>query len=106
MRDLATLPPAISLQIDRFFEEPMKIDRKGKLHDITRSSLHRSEALALARLVFDLRPEKSVEIGLAEGGSCVAVSASRRHLQHSKPHIVRDPFQESLTDGAGLIELK
>jgi len=106
MRNLAAIPSDVSLLIDRFFETPMKVDRKGGLHDITRSSLRRSEALALAGLVCNLRPEKSIEIGLAEGGSCVAVSVSRRYLQLSKPHIVLDPFQECLTHGAGLIELK
>jgi predicted O-methyltransferase YrrM len=105
MRNLAAVPSDVSSLIDRFFETPMKVDRKGGLHDITRSSLRRSEALALASLVFDLRPEKSIEIGLAEGGSCVAITASRRHLQLFAPHVVLDPFQESLTQGAGLIEL-
>ena len=106
MRNLAPVPSHVSQLIDHFFETPMKIDRKGELHDIKRSSLRRSEALTLAALVYDLRPEKSIEIGLAEGGSCVAISASRRHLQLFAPHVVLDPFQETLTEEAGLIELK
>src|SRR5207248_3016606 len=86
MRNLAPVPSHVSQLIDHFFETPMKIDRKGELHDIKRSSLRRSEALTLAALVYDLRPEKSIEIGLAEGGSCVAISASRRHLQLFMQH--------------------
>src|SRR5437763_16703627 len=106
MRNLAPVPSHVSQLIDHFFETPMKIDRKGELHDINRSSLRRSEALTLAALVYDLKPEKSIEIGLAEAGSCVAISASRRHLQLFAPHVVLDPFQASLTARAGLIELK
>jgi len=106
MRNLAAVPSNVSGLIDHFFDTPMKVDRKGELHDIGRSSLRRSEALTLAALVYDLRPEKSIEIGIAEGGSCVAISASRRHLQLFASHVVLDPFQETLTEEAGLIELK
>jgi predicted O-methyltransferase YrrM len=106
MPNYSRTPSDIAQLIDRFFELPMKPDRKMEMHDITRSSLRRAEAFALADLVCDLKPEKSLEIGLAEAGSCVAISAARRHFQLPARHIVLDPFQETLTHGAGLIELE
>ncbi len=95
-----------STLISRFFAAPLKPDRDGNLHDIDRSSLRKDEALTLANLVCEFRPEKSLEIGLAEGGSCVAICAARRECGISTLHRVLDPFQETLTGNAGLIELE
>jgi predicted O-methyltransferase YrrM len=103
---LARIPSGVSTFIDRFFDTPMKRDKNGILHDIRRSSLRRDEASVLAALVCDLKPERSLEIGLAEGGSCVAIVASRRYHNLFTPHIVLDPFQETHAGGSGLIELQ
>ncbi|HWY51300.1 MAG TPA: class I SAM-dependent methyltransferase [Chthoniobacterales bacterium] len=84
----------------------MKIDRNGQVHNIDRSSLRHDEALMLASLTCHLRPKRSLEIGLAEGGSCVAICAARRDCGILEPHLVLDPFQETLTGGAGLLELE
>ena len=100
------VPATVSVLIDRFFAKPLKLDRNGQAHDIDRSSLQRDEALMLASLICSLRPKKSLEIGLAEGGSCVAICAARRDCGISEPHLALDPFQETLTGGAGLLELE
>jgi hypothetical protein len=105
-RDEEALPQPISRLLDGFFAAPLKGDRTGKLHDIRRSSLQRIEAAALARLVCELQPQNSLEIGLAEGGSCVAIVGARRHCRIGIPHIVLDPFQETLSGGTGLLELE
>src|ERR1039457_6003913 len=100
------VPLTVSVLIDRFFANPLKLDRNGQLHDIDRSSLRRDEALVLASFVHRLRPEKSLEIGLAEGGSCVAICGARRDCGIKERHIALDPFQETLTGGADLLELE
>jgi hypothetical protein len=100
------LPPTISAALDGFFDSPVKRDRNGELHDIRRSSLHRDEAVALAILVLELQPQNSLEIGLAEAGSCVAITAARTYCDIEKPHVALDPFQESLSGAAGLLELE
>jgi predicted O-methyltransferase YrrM len=106
MLRLPSLPASVSRLIHSFFDHPLKPDRQKRLHDIRLSSLRRSEAVTLARLVCAIRPEQCLEIGLAEGGSCVAISASRRECGLSASHTVLDPFQESLSGGAGLLELE
>jgi predicted O-methyltransferase YrrM len=100
------VPATVSDLIDQFFANPLKLDRNGEPHDIDRSSLRRDEAVVLTSLVHSLRPEKSLEIGLAEGGSCVAICAARRDCGIPERHIALDPFQETLTGGAGLLELE
>jgi predicted O-methyltransferase YrrM len=105
-RDLTTVPAEILDCVDNFFATPLKRDRNGELHDIRRSSLRRNEALALALLVCEVKPEQCLEIGLAEAGSCVVISASRRYCGLATPHIVLDPFQQTLTASAGLLELE
>ena len=87
-------PSEIIDLIDRFFAAPLKVDQNGERHDIDLSSLRRVEAVTLAALVRQLRPEKSLEIGLAEGVSCVAICAARRQSGLVTPHIALDPFQE------------
>ena len=100
------VPETVSALIDRFFATPLKLDRNGQTHDIDRSSLRRDEALMLASLICDLRPTISLEIGLAEGGSCVAICSARRDCGILEPHLALDPYQETRTGGAGLLELE
>ncbi len=105
MVDLPALPKTVAEIIGDFFASPIKRDRIGSGHDIRSSSLRQVEAEALARLVLALRPERSLEIGLAEGGSCVAITAARSALGLEHKHLALDPYQEKLTAGAGLLEL-
>jgi len=105
MRSSIEIPRRVAEYIERFFAEPLKRDRHGQAHDISRSSLRYTEALILAALVRQERPIRSLEIGLADGGSCVAIAAARQELGLREPHVALDPFQETLTGGAGLLEL-
>src|SRR5438874_4930399 len=105
-KKIPEVPVEVSDLINQFFDVPIKRDRVGGLHDIERSSLRRSEALVLASLVCTLKPQNCIELGFAEGGSCTAISAARRYYKIASRHIVLDPFQETLTKGAGLLEIE
>jgi predicted O-methyltransferase YrrM len=105
-KQIPEIPVEVSDLINRFFDAPLKRDRVGGLHDIERSSLRRSEALVLASLVCILKPQNCLELGFAEGGSCTAIGAARRYYKLASRHIVLDPFQETHTKGAGLLEIE
>lgn len=56
--------------------------------------------LTLYSLMLDYKPQKTLEVGLAFGASCLALAAAHRELNHSplKQHIAIDPFQSGAWD--------
>jgi hypothetical protein len=51
-----------------------------------------------------LNPERTLEVGLSFGGSCLALTATHRDLQHlpRRQHIALDPFQSTVWDDCGI----
>jgi cephalosporin hydroxylase len=62
----------------------------------------------IRNLMLELKPEQTIEIGLAFGGSCLTFAATHRDLNRepSKQHTAIDPFQESQWDGVGEVLLE
>lgn len=91
--------------IRRFYAEPVKAGRDGREFALGPTSVTESEAVVLAQLAERFGREGSVEIGLALGGSAVAIAAARRHAGYERPHVVLDPFQGTIGNvGLGEVE--
>ena len=82
--------------------------RSGKLHDVASlSSIN--NLLTIRNLLFALRPNRTLEIGLRSGGSALVFTQSHRDLGHapSQQHTAVDPFQRShWIDETGLIAVE
>ena len=103
---LSTLPREINQAIEKFYEQPIKLDIKEQPHDIRLTSLTKSEATILAQLVCAFTPERSLEIGMAAAGSCVAIATARKSLGLSAKHVALDPYQETDAGSLGLCEIQ
>lgn len=64
--------------------------------------------MTLRSLILNIKPSRTIEIGLSFGGSCLVFLASHRDIGHlpEKQHIAIDPFQKSVWDDAGLMHVK
>lgn len=81
--------------------------RSGKL--LTGASLSTPNNLAVLRsLLLARRPERTLEVGLALGGSALVFAATHRDLGRSPTgqHVAIDPHQESVWDAAGLAAIE
>jgi predicted O-methyltransferase YrrM len=83
-----TLPPLL----EEAFASSKVFDQNGELVSLD-SNVSREEALALNLSVRELKPEKSIEIGLAKGVSTLAILGAI-DANGSGRHIVCDPFQD------------
>jgi hypothetical protein len=90
--------------LDALLRAQRVVGRTGKefpnLHALsTRNNLH-----TLRNLMLALNPERTLEVGLSFGGSCLALTATHRDLQHPPPrqHIALDPFQSTVWDDCGI----
>jgi cephalosporin hydroxylase len=79
--------------------------RTGKVFDGMAALSSVNNLAMLRNLCLDLKPQRTLEIGLSFGGSCLTFTASHRDLGHdpARQHIALDPFQTSVWDDSGLI---
>jgi predicted O-methyltransferase YrrM len=69
------------------------------------SNVSREEAMRLYNLIRTLDPEVTVEIGLAQGISTLAIAQALLRNGSGGRHYVVDPFQHTDWDGVGLASL-
>lgn len=64
--------------------------------------------IAIERLFDALRPERTLEIGLAHGGSALTFAAAHQRAGHDRRerHTAIDPFQRDWSDEVGLCNLE
>jgi predicted O-methyltransferase YrrM len=67
--------------------------------------IHRDEVELVARIVDELDPATSLEVGLGYGFSALAICSSGRRATSERRHIVMDPHQSSYWGGNGLENL-
>ena len=53
------------------------------------------EALTLARIVWTLKPARTLEVGLAHAGSAAAIALTKNRLGLHEPHLALDPYQKT-----------
>ena len=80
------------------------IGRSGRRFGTLGALSTQNNLWALHRLGMELRPERTLEIGLAFGGSGLVFTAAHRDLGHSpaKQHVALDPFQATVWDDCGV----
>src|SRR5205807_2029661 len=64
--------------------------------------------MAISRLMQELRPGRTLEVGLAMGGSALVFCAchQRAGVDPTRQHVAIDPFQNSDLDGCGLMSVE
>ena len=99
------IPALIRHHIDDFYSYTLKSDSKGDVR-YRGGSPRKQECELLARLVLQLRPERTLDWGLGDGAVCMVIVLARRELGISGRHFSLDPFQHSGFKDAGLIQLQ
>jgi predicted O-methyltransferase YrrM len=64
--------------------------------------MDRAEGALLQRMIAEVRPTTTLEIGMAYGVSSLFICEALSHLQHRATHIVMDPFQGQMWRNIGL----
>lgn len=84
------------------------VGRTGKSFDGLGALSSVNNLLTLRRMMLDLKPERTLEVGLSVGGSCLIFAVSHRDLRRapSGQHYALDPFQSSVWDDAGLVAIE
>src|SRR5437016_221917 len=74
------------------------IGRSGKIFENIGSLSSLNNLIMLRRLMMDLKPKRTLEVGLSFGGSCLVFTASHRDLgcDAARQHVALDPFQSTV----------
>jgi Methyltransferase domain len=99
------IPASIQHHIDDFYSSTLKGDCEGVVRHVE-GSPRKQECELLARLVLQLKPQKTLDWGLGHGAVCIVIVLARRELGISGQHISLDPFQHSWIKDVGLIQLR
>jgi predicted O-methyltransferase YrrM len=94
---LAELDETVAATIKSYYAEPIKIAVDGRRFHLAVTSVRESEALVLARLATTFGRDGTLEIGLALGGSAVAIAAAAQSMGYA-PHVVLDPYSSRISD--------
>lgn len=82
--------------------------KTGKVFDGLDALSTSSNLLTLRSLMLDLKPKRTLEIGLSFGGSALVFGATHRDLGRASTgqHVALDPFQATVWDSSGLIAVE
>ena len=81
--------------------ERQTLEKLGALS--TSNNLH-----VLRQLMLQNKPQRTLEIGLSYGGSCLLIAATHREKsgQALRQHMALDPFQKEVWDDSGLLAVE
>ncbi|HEY6329613.1 MAG TPA: class I SAM-dependent methyltransferase [Blastocatellia bacterium] len=84
------------------------VGRSGKTFEGLGALSSPNNLLTLRNLCLDLRPARSMEIGLSFGGSCLAITSTLREMgvTPSRQHLALDPYQKQVWDDTGLMAVE
>ena len=93
--------------INSLYAAPFLIGRSGK-NVATGSLSSRNNLRVLAGLLAVVRPERSLEVGLALGASALTFAEFQRSTKAAPTaqHVAIDPFQDTVWDDCGLLALE
>jgi predicted O-methyltransferase YrrM len=79
--------------------------RTGKKFEGLAALSSRNNLVVLRNLCLELKPKRTLEIGLSFGGSCLVFTSTHRDLGHApeRQHVALDPFQVTVWDDCGLL---
>lgn len=99
-RECPRLPPAYIREVLKLSGEPAR-----RVGEIT-GGIHEDEAELLARIVAEVDPACSLEVGLGYGFSALTICVSGGRPSAERRHIVIDPHQTAYWGGAGMRHLE
>jgi len=84
------------------------VGRTGKVFGGLGAASTKNNLLALRSLMLEFKPQKTLEIGLAFGASCLTLATSHKKLnsEAAKQHIAIDPFQSTVWDDTARLALQ
>lgn len=84
------------------------VGRKGKVYEGLAALSTLNNLLCLRHLMMELRPTRTLEVGLSFGGSCLVFTASHRDLGRpgDGQHTALDPFQSSVWQDCGVLAVE
>lgn len=79
--------------------------RSGKVFRELAALSAENNLIILRQLMLELKPARTLEIGLSFGGSCLVFTVTHRDLGHAplRQHVALDPYQSKVWDDCGLI---
>lgn len=82
--------------------------RSGRTFEHVAALSSLNNLLTLRNLMLELRPSRTLEIGLAFGGSSLVFTASHQDIGRTptKQHTSIDPFQDTIWDNCGLVHIE
>ena len=89
-------------------ERRSAIGRSGRVFDGLAALSSVNNLVTLRSLMLGLKPARTMEIGLAFGGSGLVFTASHQEAGHTptRQHMSIDPFQQSVWDDCGLLSIE
>lgn len=88
------------IQLKQLLETRQTTGRSGKVFSKLGALSIENNLSVLRTLMLELKPENTLEIGLAFDASCLALAASHRDLGHqpARQHVAIDPHQSAVWD--------
>jgi hypothetical protein len=83
------------------------VGKSGRIFKDLGALTSRNTLETIHRLMLHLAPARTLEIGLAFGGSALVICATHKALGHQSDcqHVVIDPYQRTVWDSCGLLAL-
>jgi len=84
------------------------VGRTGRVYDGLASLSTKNNLLTIQSLMNEVRPLRTLEIGLSFGASALVFCSSHKQLGHTPEgqHIAVDPFQTTVWDSCGIMALE
>ncbi|MBF2000268.1 MAG: class I SAM-dependent methyltransferase [Synechococcales cyanobacterium M58_A2018_015] len=94
--------------LQHMLEAQKAVGRSGKTFERLGAASTKNNLLALRSLMLEFKPQRTLEIGLAFGASCLTLAASHRDLNHQadRQHVAIDPYQSTVWDDTGRLALQ
>jgi predicted O-methyltransferase YrrM len=95
-------------ELEDIYRSQRVVGQTGKVFDNLGSLSTPNNLLQLRGLMMERRPERTLEVGLAFGGSALTIAASHRDLGHAanRQHVALDPFQSNSGDNSAVASLE
>jgi predicted O-methyltransferase YrrM len=81
------------------------VGRAGKVYDGLPAVSTLNNLICLRRMMLEIKPSKTMEVGLSFGGSCLVFTCSHRDLGRppAGQHVALDPFESSVWQDCGVM---
>jgi cephalosporin hydroxylase len=94
--------------LDELYKKRETVGRSGNLFALTSGLSTLNNLSVLRRLCLEVKPERTLEVGMACGGSALTFASSHRDLGRapSRQHVAIDGFQREGYDDVGRMQLE